>query len=263
MTAFSSDDLRLLVTPKDLRERVTYLRDRGCHIIAPGGGSTSFIAQSFGVAQTVLDLDVDPSAGQVYQDPTLMQPDQYSLSRLTLQLLSLSAGVSWLPSSTCTSDPGVKLLWRFHAGAEVRSYDGQKLTIDGTSEVDLRDGSPQMGGWSPAKWRYLIGKNEALIRAHKATRDDLHWDIHGWDERLAQRTRKHGLRLAETKAKNAAVRALGVKSSYTLEELARPFVVLRVIYIPDMSIEAIRTAVHYDAMHSTAVLYPQRQAVGQ
>src|SRR5439155_10873 len=70
-------------------------------------------------------------------------------------------------------------------------------------EWDLRDGSPQLKGWKPAQ---------------------------------IEEARKHGLRNCEARAINAAIReaGCGIRQKYKVEDLAKPFVVMRVAFRANM-----------------------------
>lgn len=70
--------------------------------------------------------------------------------------------------------------------------------------------------------------------------------------------RKYGLRNCETRAINAMIRecGCGVKQKYTRHELAKAFVAVRVIFIPDMSDPDVRKLVTSAALGATTAMYP-------
>jgi hypothetical protein len=74
--------------------------------------------------------------------------------------------------------------------------------------------------------------------------------------------RRFGLRLAESKSMNAAIRNLGIKAKYALEELKKPFVMFRCSYVPDMSDPDIKRMVAGQALSGAGLLYGQTAPAG-
>lgn len=250
LISLSDDELSVVRTARALSERVRHLRALGCHVLALGG-RTSALSQSFGVSFEDVWVDPDPDVRECYADPALMRPDERAVVASSLARIAIAAGIVWLPAP---ADIGtVPNLWRYRAQGALIGYDGTPQTISGTAEVDLRDGSAQIGGWTPSKWRGLAMRNSKLLkRSPKAATQQ---SIHGWDDKRVLEARRRGCRIAETKAKSAAVRTLGVRSTYTVDELAKPFVVCRVIYLPNMDDPKVREMVTDRALDGAARLY--------
>jgi len=85
----------------------------------------------------------------------------------------------------------------YRAVGRVRNFDGSMRTEVGTVEMDLRDGSDTAAN--------MGDKELALVR-------------------------KFILRHAESKAMNRVVRRLGIRTKYTREDLAKPFVVAKLAF---------------------------------
>lgn len=238
---------------KDVRsftERLAFFRERECHVLALAA-RTSALGAGFGVSFAELWLDPDTKARQVYQDTAVMGEDERAIAKIGLDQIAACAGIVWLPTSRRADDRRIHHLWEYHVDGAITGYDGTPQILPGTAEVDLRDGSAQIGGWTPAKARYL--KQKRARAAKKGDAVPLH--VGGWFEEKVQLYRQHGLRMAETKAKNAAIRTLGLRATYTVEELSRPFVVCRVIYLPDMTDESVKKMVTAHALRGASVLY--------
>lgn len=244
-----NDDLNEVITnPNELTGRIAQWRAKGFHVLSPAIKFTSF-AEHFGASIAALIISTDESAGECYYDQAAMKQDERAISRVGLDKIAQLAGLSWLPSSRRTDPRTLQNLWEYHVDAAYVSYDGTPQMISGTSEVDLRDGSAQIGEWTPAKWRELLERNRT------AAEKDRVWAINGWSEKRVMSARRFGLRMAESKAKNAAVRTLGLKGKYSLDELSRPFIVIRFQYIPDMSDDVTRRMVTEASMRGVSSLF--------
>lgn len=121
----------------------------------------------------------------------------WGLSKHVLNRIWAAAGGKWIFSGR-VDDRRDPLYCAWSVEGEYRAFDGQQMTVPGNKQMDLRARSKQLAGKSPAQ----IDQMSAGIVEH-----------------------------AETKAKLRAIRdAFGIKSSYTLEELKKPFVAARVIF---------------------------------
>jgi hypothetical protein len=98
----------------------------------------------------------------------------------------------------------------------VRNFDGSWRTIQAHKELDLRDGSA------------LI--EDILAREAKKQQDQgANYKGDGGKKEIAGK-RLHILSLCETEARLRAVRSLGLRTGYTRDELAKPFVIAQVSF---------------------------------
>ena len=131
-----------------------------------------------------------------------------ALSKSALDRIAGASGVSWLAGESGRLDNGADPRYvNYVAVGTVRQFDGSLIKIQGEKEMDLRDGSPQV--------EILIAKARAKGRDHVSQLREL---------------RSHILSHAATKARLRAVRSLGVRSSYSPQELAKPFVVAKLFF---------------------------------
>jgi hypothetical protein len=131
--------------------------------------------------------------------------NKLGLGKTALDKIAGAAGVSWVPDQSRRLDDGSDPHYcHYKAVGRVRDFDGTVRVIQGEVEIDARDGSAQ-----------------------------------GSAKELAQ-VRKFILRHAESKAKNRAIRSLGVRTSYTEAELRKPFVVAKVQFTGESSDPEIR-----------------------
>lgn len=165
------------------------------HLVAP---ATSVSALPPGCGIAVSMVSINPSSDDVYS----VGGGKVGLSGHALQRIGAAAGVSWDPVQSGRLDDGKHPRYvHFRAVGTVRNFDGTSRTIVGEVELDMREGSPQV---------------EAM-RERAKSEDGF---------RLQYRdTCLFILRHAETKARLRAIASIGVKRSYTPEELRRPFAV--------------------------------------
>lgn len=155
-------------------------------------------------------VHVDPSTektgpGDVYP----VGGGKLGLSGNTLKRIGAAAGIDWDVSLSGRLDNGSDPHYcHFRAVGYVRNFDGSIRTLSGEVEIDARDGSPQIDE----------------IRKKAAGREN----SDGGDSQILE-LRKFLLRHAESKAKNRAIADMGIKRSYTAEELHKPFAVARLM----------------------------------
>jgi hypothetical protein len=154
--------------------------------------------------------------GDVYL-PDLSRPGEFALTKVALDKVAAAAGISWDPILSGRMDDSSDTQYaRFRAAGWITDFDGSRRCISAEREMDLREGSATAAAWQ-AK---------------------------GWNRRL-EMAREFILPQVESKARNRAIRqALAIKSKYTAEEIARPFVVPKLVLdLDQISDPEIRTAV--------------------
>jgi hypothetical protein len=244
----------VIADPVALAAKVLDWQQRGFHVLSPAMKIWAF-APGYGVNVSMVLIDAtindDGFGSDTYFDRATMKSDgERAISALGLKRIAQCAGVAWHPElTTRLDDRTIPNLWEYRAVGLVQGIDGTWMSLHGTKEVDFRDGSAQIGGWTPDKWAALQAENRSLPK------DKQTWSINGWSEKRVLQARAQGLRLAETKAMSAAIRQLGLKHRYTVQELAQPFVVLRVSYVPDLADPAVREVVMQRALAGTSALY--------
>ena len=196
-------------------------------------------------SQVAIDARVnDQGAGpETYYDKGFMKPDDRALNRVGLQRIANAAGLKWTERTGRSDDCKTQYVWAYYAEGTIDTADGSYQLVTGSTEIDLRDGSPQIGGWTPELW----------AEAKKQGRSS----VNGWSEARVRQARARGLALAETKAKNRAIRSIGLQQTYTVKELDKPFIVFRAQFQPDMSDPEVRRMVTERALHGRRALYPQ------
>lgn len=133
------------------------------------------------------------------------------LSKVALDKIAAAAGVSWDVRECRRLDDGSDPHYcHYRAAGRVRDFDGTVRVVSGEVEMDAREGSPLI---EEIKVKAARGKDGPRDPASQILE-----------------LRKFLLRHAESKAKNRAIRSLGVRTSYEPRELEKPFVVAKVMF---------------------------------
>lgn len=180
---------------------------RQYHVISP---ATACGALPHGCEVSISLVEVDirdlKDGGEVYR-----LSDKVGLGKSALDRIAGAAGISWDPHLCGRLDDGRDPHYcHYRAVGHVRLFDGAVRTLTGEVEMDARDGSPQL---------------DELIEKAKLGRN-------GPRDPAPQirELRKFLLRHAESKAKNRAIRSLGLRTSYAPDDLKKPFAVARLMF---------------------------------
>lgn len=221
----------LINDPSQLSEQLSALSQH-YHVMSPAIAVAN-MAPGYGANLAVVKIDSTVTF-DTYGNG--MGPDCYfsksmhkdtnkrSLNKQGVVKIGQATGVQWDPR-LCrrTDDATVKHFWAWTYVGYVRTHDGQVMTITGSRELDLRDGAAEaLGMSSPAQ----------LTKA-----------------------RAMGNELCETKAMLRALRVIGIRPSYTVEELLKPFLIVRFSFTPDMADPEIKKLVTERSMAGIGALY--------
>ncbi len=205
----------------DVTQRLADASAGRAHLIAPAT-ACDVIPEGCAVALSVVSIDVEAETYDVGMG-------KRALSKAALDRIGAAAGISWDATQSRRLDDGRDPHYCvYYAVGSYRHFDGVEVQITGTKEMDLRDGSPQ------------VEALEERARAKGKTADA-----------QVREMRLHILAHAESKAKLRATRSIGIRSSYTREELARPFVVAKLMFTgqsDDADIRRMFAAKRADAM---------------
>lgn len=212
------------------------LREGGYQVLGPTA-MAPVIPEGFGVALNVIRINPEPpkkngqgGGGDVYR-PDWRDDDAYAFTKTLLDRIAGAHGVKWHPTSSKRLDTGRDPLYcHFRAVGSVMDFDGTVRTITGEKEIDLREGGSLRRSYKAQIERALAKDEKAPKRGTPA-----------WDKQVAERLQsrvdqvhEHILSLAESKAKNRAIRsALAIKSKYSGADLKRPLVVLKLVPAPE------------------------------
>lgn len=169
----------------------------------------------------VTTISSNPDDHEVYTIPAL--PGKLILTKVGLMRLDALAGITdWTTRADFIDKNPLKA--RGEASASIEDIDGTKRTISQNFQLDLTDGSPQASNKKPAQ--------------------------------LAQ-ARANIITLVETGAMNRVRRVLlGLQSTFTAEELKKPFVIMKLVDAPlDTSDPLIRKLLVMKQLKISAEVY--------
>lgn len=217
----------VITTPEEFRSSLLKWQQDRFNVLTPFS-RISGLAQQHGIVTSVIEINVDKTAGEVYDGLPFLKQGEVALAKNGLRKIAEGLGIS-VRLEYLSTGAMVRYYWHVKAIATYRGIDGAPIEREASEEWDLRDGSDRLKGWTPNQ----IGEG-----------------------------RKHGLRNCETRAINAAIRecGCGVKQAYKREELARPFLAVRVAFQPDMGDPETRRQVTAAALTGTRALYPAAPA---
>jgi hypothetical protein len=168
------------------------------HLVSPAT-SVATIPEGFTIALSCVFVQV----AETYP----LTGGKRGLSKVVLEKIGAAVGVTWDARESGRVDDGSDPAYcHWQAVGHYRGFDGQWQTIVGNKEMDLRHNSPQV---------------EALHARVRGKADGATAD------KQIREMRLHILRHAETKARLAALRSMGIDAAYTEEALARPFVAVK------------------------------------
>ncbi|MDD5533758.1 MAG: hypothetical protein PHC52_13265 [Syntrophales bacterium] len=191
-----------------LSEAVKALGER-FNLVQPGGavGGDLPLLHAAGISFVFVDAQ-----NETYRIPGR---SQVGIGKNALDRIAAAAGVRWNPH-LCglvgnSSDPN---LVEYQAVGTVLQLDGTERMITAVKRIDLRaDKSLPVEKWG----------SDAQEIARVAAKADPPREP--WPQILQQR--QHILSLAESKAKNRAIRSLGVRTAYEPGELSKGFAIMR------------------------------------
>jgi len=205
----------LLKTAADAMKKIKELQG-SCHLVnSPAVGCG--IPDGCAVAWSVTYVNIDRDTYPVKEGGKL------GVGKDALNMISMGMGLQWDPILSRRLDDGSEPLYcRYIAVGKMRDSDGTWITVFDEKENDLRDRSAQSSGMS--------------------------------EKQLAQQ-RSNIWSLTVTKARNRAIRNRGVKTSYSRDELEKPFVSFKLVFTGESSDPEIRRMKARSMLESTNLMY--------
>jgi hypothetical protein len=187
------------------------------------------------VSLEVVQVDPNPKKGDVYE----VADGKFALSKIPLQRISSAISIQWVPSTTgimeCTDT-----ISRGKATGIMRKPNGDLITVTDEKTIDMNSIEEELRFKAEEK---AEKGNPEKIKAWGKTKNDKSYPIfepwaseeerERWIVRKVRigcmEKRKFKNELAMTGAVNRVIRRfVAIKSSYTAEEIARPFVFPRI-----------------------------------
>jgi hypothetical protein len=214
----------VITTPSEFRGSLAGWREKRFHVLTPAADFTALPPQ-WGLLPVKVQIDQDEQTGEVYQDKLFCKDHEVSLTKIGLTKIAQAAGMSI--KTERMDNRMIANYWEVRATIRLVGLDGTPQEWSATEELDLRDGSERS-----KKVMGREGKMGALIAS-----------------------RAKGMRNCEARAINAAIRLYGVKQKYTRDELNSPFIVVRMLFQPNMADPTQAAIATHMAMGGVNALY--------
>lgn len=188
-------------------------------------------------------------------------PTEVSINAQGLLRILAAAGVNVHDSVWTHDGAKERYLWVCETAGDIIEFTGQvRKLAAGIGSLDARDGSADIGEWTPEEWARRVAicrEQQAKVKTDREKRAIKPEAINGWTGERVMQVRKYGRQLAKTKSLSGLCRRLGVKQSYPIEELKRkPFVVMRAVFMPDMNNPEIAKMVTAANLGARFSIYP-------
>lgn len=155
-----------------------------------------------------------------------------SLLRTALLKLANAAGICWNTRASGRMDSGIHPFFcHWHSEGGWQSLDGTWLPVSGDAQLDLRDGSAAVAkilesAQTPEKGRIQLRDTRSKILEHAQSKSEL----------------------------RAIRKALAIRT-YTIAELAKPFVVARLMWVGDPNDPEDRKAIREHFLQGSAAMF--------
>ena len=231
----------------DLLARAIQSLSEKHNLIVPGGavGKNLPLLHSAGVSFVFIDLKAE-----TYGIPG---STKLGVGKTALDRIAAAAGVRWNPHLCGRVDDGTSpYVVEYQVFGTVQQLDSTERPITAVKRIDLRaEKQLPVEQWgTDAQEIARIAAKAKDSEGNPAPRDP-------WPQII--QARQHILSLAESKAKNRAIRSLGVRTAYAAEDLAKGFAVVKLQFTgqsKDPEIEReVSLMIAQRALSSTSLLY--------
>jgi hypothetical protein len=236
------------MTAIDITTELETYKKQGCNLLMPSTHIAGLSEFHQPIIETVT-LSIDPNMGDVYahddanasdEKGNVNQGKKWRPTKQALMKLSVCAGVIWSPTESRRTDNGASREYiAYRAVGGIKKADGQPVFFSAEYDLDFEVMAEELRTLYEGKAKWLKkgkGKDE-----RKATDEEKKEYVDYCVNRDLLQKRKNKLKLCEAGAMNRVLRMLlGLKQTYTTAELAKPFVMARIVFRPDFSDAAVR-----------------------
>jgi len=247
------------------------------NLVAPVPAVQMRLGNFFSASVEMVEIDSDPTHKEIFKVGSRLVGDrwqpEFMLAQPALSRLGNMAGISY--ATHRMDDRNHVDIVEFQAMAVMRKPDGGTLLATRTYALDLRDIETEVTRAQHGKVDAAVAEGRLKFASGEFRKKAEHRGPSPWiseDEIIKEKTarvlaemsmwRRHKVSRCETGAILRAFRGLlAVKSSYTQEELKKPFAVFRIDFKPPMDDPAVKAALISRGLDAQAALYPGREVV--
>ena len=211
-------------------------RKEGAHLLIPEMRFEGLSPYHAPVVESVT-ASLNPADGDIYPH----DKRSWRLAAKFLQKLSICAGIRWDSTETKRTDNRADRDYvSYQAAGNIVKPDGSVVGFKGEYDLDMDIIREEITDSYAMKAKDWENKQEWFQKMKPDQKTDY---VQRCINRDVLQKRKNKLKLAETGAKNRAIRSLlGLKNFYTTEELKKPFVMVRIVVSPDYEDPEVRKA---------------------
>ncbi len=211
----------------DINQRLQSERTKGAHVLAPMTLQT--IPPMHRPVVVSVQIDPDPNSKEVYKQ----RGGGLSLSAIAFKKLGDAIGIQWVPEECGRTDDGKDPDYVcYRMTGLVKALDGTWRKIIGDKEIRMSVIIEELtDSYREKAQKYLHDPKDGPDFC-KSYPDPEVW-IAEKVRQDALQMRKHMLARAQSGALARATKALGIRETYTLEELKKPFVFPKLVFSPD------------------------------
>jgi hypothetical protein len=217
--------------PIDPAKLLKDYQDKGYNILTPSITLDGLSEHHYATIETI-QLSHKPDDGDVYKH----QSGGFIISKQGLDKLAVLADIIW-DKDECKrlDDPENRNYFAFQAFGAIKKADGKYVPAKGYKDMDMLVEREELD------FKYLA-KGKKANKTGQELEDYINYCV----KRDMIHKRKFGPEMCESGAKNRVIRALlGIKKAYTVPELQKPFVVIKITYQPDYDDPEIKKLMTY------------------
>ncbi len=214
----------------DVNQRLQTERAKGAHVLAPMTLQT--IPPMHRPVVVSVTIDPDPLHKEVYPQ----RGGGLSLSAIAFKKLGDAIGIQWVPEECGRTDDGKDPDYVcYRMTGLVKALDGTWRKILGDKEIRMSVITEELtDSYREKAQKYLDDpKDGPAFRKQFPTEADVERWLAEKVRQDALQMRKHMLARAQSGALARATKSLGIRETYTAQELAKPFVFPKLVFSPD------------------------------
>lgn len=210
-----------------INERLQAEKGRGAHVLAPLTLQT-IPAMHRPVVVTV-QIDPDPNHKEVYPQ----KGGGLSLSAIAFKKLGDAMGIQWVPEECGRIDDGKDPDYvHYRMVGLVKALDGTWRKIIGDKEIRMSVIIEELTDSKREKAKKYLDDPKDGPAFRKAYPDTEVW-VQEQVRQEALQIKKHLLSRAQSGALARATKSIGIRETYTPQELQKPFVFPKLVFSPD------------------------------